>query len=415
MTTHVGDSTDDFGRSVAQSKLETKVRADFEIQGWMRDWILIVRPFQKIVAEHADLMVHQGVMTTEESVHWLNMHWELICAHARDVADGCCIAAYGRERQTRVVVHVKKQAFAGYERIRLKAETFLLARAGAGEDERDLDELSVAGVSQRRAEQAEALPSPDAASESPAIGGGDEEDFIFGHMEPDEEYVDRSKRPLDVGELWVKVEMDDEFYETVLEAWGVLKEEKQERHLAMAEEAVAIALGREGDEAGEESGEEESAAEEDDEEDAERGLTPIQRDTLQMQAQATLAAKEGREPGRWWEASALGPSRGKSGVARDFRLKVGGREFRVHANATKHMEEHSNSKSAERPGHEGRRDASVDFPISSLAAALESIMEKLTSADPGRISATTSSWELGVDTKDTPWCVYHAVPKGGKK
>jgi hypothetical protein len=247
---YVEDNTDDFGRSIAQSKLETKVRADFEITGAMRDWILIVRPFQKIVAEHAEQMVEQGVMTREESVHWLNMHWELICAQAKDVADGCCIAAYGRERQTRVVVSVKRQTFCGYERIRLKAETFLLPRAGATEEELDLDDLSVAGVSQRRAAAvSEGLLSPETAAEPPAVGG-EEEEFIFGNIEVDDEEDTpaRSRREWDVGEVWIKVEFDEGFYEAVLEVWGVLKEQKHEQHLAMAEEAVDIALEREGHE-----------------------------------------------------------------------------------------------------------------------------------------------------------------------
>jgi len=244
MATYVADTSEEFGRSLAQSKLETKVRADFELQGPVRDWILVVRPFQKIVAEHAEILVQQGVMSNEESVHWLNMHWELICSSAAKVSGGCAIAAFGRERQTRVVVTIKRESLTGYERIRLKAETFLLPRSGAGADETDLDDLSIAGVSARRAGRNEEVTSPDAASEAPAPDL-DLEDFPFGNIEVDDGPGDRSKREWDVGEVWVRVDFDDEYYENICEFMGVLKEQKQLEHLQMAEEASQIAAGRE--------------------------------------------------------------------------------------------------------------------------------------------------------------------------
>lgn len=241
MATYISDSSDEFGQSVAKSKLETKVRADFELTGFVRDWILIVRPFQKIIAEHSDIMVQQGVMTREEAVHWLNMHWELICAEPRRVAAGCALAAYGRERQTRAVVHVKQQSFVGYSRIRLKAETFVLPRSGAGEDEVDLDDLTMAGVSQRRAMAPAEPVNPETSGEAPP-GGIDLEDFPFAGVEVEEnEGPGRANREWGVGEVWAKVDFDDEYYEAVLELWGVLKDEKHAEHLEMAEEAAEIA------------------------------------------------------------------------------------------------------------------------------------------------------------------------------
>jgi|GEM_PF-6929317 len=241
MATYISDSSDEFGRSVAQSKLESKVRADFELTGFVRDWLLIVRPFQKIIAEHSDLMVQQGVMTREEAVHWLNMHWELICAEPKRVSGGCAIAAYGRERQTRAVVHVKQESFVGYSRIRLKAETFVLPRSGAGEDEMDLDDLTVAGVSQRHAEAAAEPLNPEMSGEAPSAGL-DLEEFPFAGIEVEEnEGSGRASREWGVGEVWAKVDFDDDYYEAIMEFWGVLKEEKHAEHLEMAEEAAEIA------------------------------------------------------------------------------------------------------------------------------------------------------------------------------
>ncbi|MCE7973183.1 MAG: hypothetical protein DYG92_02485 [Leptolyngbya sp. PLA1] len=243
MATYISDSSDEFGRSVAQSKLESKVRADFELTGFVRDWILIVRPFQKIIAEHSDIMVQQGVMTREEAVHWLNMHWELICSEPKRVAAGCAIAAYGRERQTRAVVHVKQESFVGYSRIRLKAETFVLPRSGAGEGEVDLDELTVAGVSQRRAGAASEPVNPEMSGEAPS-GGLDLEEFPFAGIEVQEdEGSGRANREWGVGEVWAKVDFDDDYYEAILEFWGVLKEEKHAEHLEMAEEAADLLGG----------------------------------------------------------------------------------------------------------------------------------------------------------------------------
>lgn len=240
MATYISDSSDEFGRSVAQSKLESKVRADFELTGFVRDWLLIVRPFQKIIAEHSDLMVQQGVMTREEAVHWLNMHWELICAEPKRVSGGCAIAAYGRERQTRAVVHVKQESFVGYSRIRLKAETFVLPRSGAGEDEMDLDDLTVAGVSQRHAEAAAEPLNPEMSGEAPSAGL-DLEEFPFAGIEVEEnEGSGRASREWGVGEVWAKVDFDDDYYEAVMEFWGVLKEEKHAEHLEMAEEAADL-------------------------------------------------------------------------------------------------------------------------------------------------------------------------------
>lgn len=273
MGTWIEDSTEEFGKSVAASKLETKVRSDYEITGFMRDWILIVRPFQKILGEHADAMVAAGVMTREEANAWLNMHWEFVGAKAARVAGGAAIVCYGRERQTRAVIHIKTEALVGYERIRLKAETFISARSGAGEDERDLDNLSIAGISERRAEaaknQGEAPPGPEDPTEDTGAMP-DDDDFPFGHFEADEVSSGSDTRGYDVGELWVRVDFDDEFYESVIEAWGMKKEELEEQRLQMAEDASEIAKKKaqtqaddEDEEEEESEGEEEPAAVED--------------------------------------------------------------------------------------------------------------------------------------------------------
>ena len=52
----------------------------------------------------------------------------------------------------------------------------------------------------------------------------------------------------------------------------------------------------------------------------------------------------------------------------------------------------------------------VDYPLGPLAGALERAAERLSGLPPGRHEFLEADWELGVDTADEPWAVYHARP-----
>jgi hypothetical protein len=121
------------------------------------------------------------------------------------------------------------------------------------------------------------------------------------------------------------------------------------------------------------------------------------------------------EPGPWWKASDFGEDFPGTRVPKGFRLEVAGREYRVTANACEHMAERMQARVKTSTGGEGSWPRSpwrseVDYPLSSLAGALEQATPDLLKKLPGRNFFIQGNWELGVDTADNPWAVYHARP-----
>lgn len=131
-----------------------------------------------------------------------------------------------------------------------------------------------------------------------------------------------------------------------------------------------------------------------------------------------IAAQAGR--GAWWKAWDFGEDWPGTSVPRGFRIEVGGRTFRVTPNATKHMAENASQLPTggqlAQPGvwttSPGARMTQVDYPLSSLAGALEQAAQRLQGQPAQRHFFVEGNWELGIDTADSPWAVYHAVPKG---
>ena len=102
-------------------------------------------------------------------------------------------------------------------------------------------------------------------------------------------------------------------------------------------------------------------------------------------------------------------------------METGGQQFRVTANACKHMAEYAarspTAGQLQNPGvwstSAGNRMAQVDYPLSSLAGALEQAAKKYATLPRQRFRLERfGDWELGIDTTFTPWVVEHAVPKG---
>jgi hypothetical protein len=132
-----------------------------------------------------------------------------------------------------------------------------------------------------------------------------------------------------------------------------------------------------------------------------------------------LAGQAG-EGGPWWKARDFGDDWPGTAVPQGFTMEVGGRTFRVTVNATKHMAENvgrlPGSGELANPGvwstSPGGRIAQVDYPLSSLAGALERAAQRLAGLPPQRHFFSEGNWELGIDTADNPWAVYHAVPRG---
>lgn len=128
-----------------------------------------------------------------------------------------------------------------------------------------------------------------------------------------------------------------------------------------------------------------------------------------------------RERGPWWKASQFGEDFPGTSVPKGFIMETGGQRFRVTINACEHMAEHAakvpTAGQLRNPGvwstSPGNRLAQVDFPLSSLAGALEQAAKKYGSMPRQRFKLENfGNWELGIDTQTTPWVVEHAVPKG---
>jgi hypothetical protein len=155
-----------------------------------------------------------------------------------------------------------------------------------------------------------------------------------------------------------------------------------------------------------------------------------------LSAQQATAAGEAIVPavegGPWWKASNFGENWPGTAVPKGFVMETGGQTFRVTINATEHMAEQA-GKIAVRPGEQagkwlsagdlknpgvwstspGARMAEVDYPLSSLAGALEQAARKYGTLPPQRFPKEMfGNWELGIDTQVKPWVVEHAVPMG---
>lgn len=134
---------------------------------------------------------------------------------------------------------------------------------------------------------------------------------------------------------------------------------------------------------------------------------------------------------QWWKAYDFGENWPGTAVPKGFVMETGGQTFRVTINATEHMAEQM-GKVAIRPGEQagkllsggqlnnpgvwstspGARMAEVDYPLSSLAGALEQAARKYSKLPPQRFPLEMfGNWELGIDTRVKPWIVEHALPK----
>jgi hypothetical protein len=126
------------------------------------------------------------------------------------------------------------------------------------------------------------------------------------------------------------------------------------------------------------------------------------------------------ERGPWWRAYDFGDDWPGTSVPRGFVMEIGGAKFRVTVNATEHMAEYAGRSPSvgqlRNPGvwstSPSARFAEVDYPLSSLAGALEQAALKYRGLPPQRFPLERfGNWELGIDTRETPWVVEHALPK----
>jgi hypothetical protein len=127
------------------------------------------------------------------------------------------------------------------------------------------------------------------------------------------------------------------------------------------------------------------------------------------------------ESGPWWKASQFGEDFPGTSVPKGFLMETGGQQFRITINACEHMAEYAakapSAGQLTNPGvwstSPGNRLAQVDFPLSSLAGALEQAAKKYGALPRQRFKLEQfGNWELGIDSQSTPWVVEHAVPKG---
>jgi hypothetical protein len=133
-----------------------------------------------------------------------------------------------------------------------------------------------------------------------------------------------------------------------------------------------------------------------------------------------------------WEVLAEGPRIPGTSIPEWIKLRVGHREFHVNRNAgkigpdgkpigpaTKHMGERAplthkttdpDGRVSEWPKSEWSKAAETDFPVSSLASALDQAEAQLLFKPPGsHFLRGPDGWELGIDTTQAVWRVYHAV------
>lgn len=120
----------------------------------------------------------------------------------------------------------------------------------------------------------------------------------------------------------------------------------------------------------------------------------------------------------WWEVIDVGPAIRNSSIPEWIQIRVGEQFFSVARNAkkiapntgaaigpaTKHLAERAANADA------WSKLSQIDFPMSALAGALEDAGKLLKSGkvDSGKIFRV-QGWELGINSSQSPWVVFHAV------
>jgi hypothetical protein len=149
------------------------------------------------------------------------------------------------------------------------------------------------------------------------------------------------------------------------------------------------------------------------------GVTAVFALLMKKAGKAFKRLRRGRVPQRpevWWEADQFGEDFPGTSIPKGFRLKVGNRTFVIKPNATKHMADHIRGRTGV-----GAYAGQVEFPLSSLAAALEEaeaggglrpllrreVLRLGTPEQPFRIG----DWELALEWVGGRLEVFHAVFK----
>jgi hypothetical protein len=123
--------------------------------------------------------------------------------------------------------------------------------------------------------------------------------------------------------------------------------------------------------------------------------------------------------GPWWKARDFGEDFPGTSVPKGFIMETGGQQFRVTINACEHMAQYAgrtpSAGQLRNPGvwstSPGNRIVQVDYPLSSLAGALEQAAKKYGGMPKQRFPLEKfGNWELGIDTRSAPWVVEHALP-----
>jgi hypothetical protein len=119
----------------------------------------------------------------------------------------------------------------------------------------------------------------------------------------------------------------------------------------------------------------------------------------------------------WWVAKCSDrPHPENADWPATIEMRVGGETFVLTTNAIKHMAERMPAKARSLAADDWNRPwsgaAGLDFPLSSLAGALEKLAARLPNkARKHHEGLLVDEWELGVTTEATPWRVTHAVYK----
>jgi len=121
----------------------------------------------------------------------------------------------------------------------------------------------------------------------------------------------------------------------------------------------------------------------------------------------------GQPSSKWWEATDFGSDWPGTSVPQSFTLRIGDREFFIKPNATKHLADYAKGHASM-----GSQMTQTDFPLSSLAGALESMdlqgrLLPLMNKQAERIGSKQSpmrigEWELSVELVNGKLEVLHA-------
>jgi hypothetical protein len=150
---------------------------------------------------------------------------------------------------------------------------------------------------------------------------------------------------------------------------------------------------------------------------------------------AAVERSPGGGGGPWWEVSEPGPNWEGTSVPQTFTMKVGGQVFKVLRNATEHMWEYAREpvmkgegRARQQVGWSSKNPwgsaSEVDYPLSSLAGALEQAAKQLKGTVPGEGAPPVQgapagyqyplmyfdNWEIGLAPGEGFWKVTHAMP-----